>query len=128
MLCILDVDTTDQRQAALDVAAIIEVAMSTARREVAAPGFPMLYRSGVRYRSQDATACAFRGPKSVLERGHGDCKQLVIWRLAELRNAGEHATPRIIWLPEKSGLRAHALIRRENGTTEDPSVELGMKP
>jgi hypothetical protein len=66
-------------------------------------------------------------PADVLSRGGGDCKQLVVWRLGELRNAGEtDAAPRIVWLPEHKGFRAHALIRRANGDIEDPSVELGM--
>jgi len=126
MLCVLDIDTTDQKQAAKAVCAMLEVAMPRARREVAAKAVPELYKSGVRYVSQSAKACCFRQPSEVLARNGGDCKQLVLWRIAELREAGEHATPRVLWLTHKQGLQAHMQLRREDGTVEDPSVELGM--
>lgn len=125
MLCVLDVDTSDQEAAANAVVTLINVAVDMARGQKVPP----LYRSGVRYIRQSKDACAMRLPSDVHKRGGGDCKQLVIWRLAELRNAGESgATARIVWLPEKQGFRAHALIRRANGDIEDPSVELGMTP
>lgn len=126
MLCVLDIDTTDQKTAARAVCALLEVAMPRARREVATKAVPQLYKSGVRYQAQSPAACCFRQPSEVLARAGGDCKQLVLWRIAELREAGEHATPRVLWLTYKQGLQAHMQLRRKDGTIEDPSVCLGM--
>lgn len=127
MLVILDIDTSNQEQAALEVCEALEVAMSRARREVKAKKVPHLYAAGVKYIPQNPKACAMRPPTEVYKRGGGDCKQLVLWRIAELRESGIHATPRIIWLNAKQGLRAHAQLRLPDGTIEDPSFNLGMK-
>lgn len=125
MLCVIDIDTSNQERAAKQVCALIELAMPQAQQE--AKKLPPLFRSGVKYVSQDPKACAFRTPLDVYKRGGGDCKQLVLWRIAELRNAGQHATPRVIWLTEKQGLMAHAQLRLPDGSIEDPSHNLGMK-
>ena len=125
MLCVIDVDTSDKKRAADEVCALLEYAMTRARREVRT--VPRLYKAGVKYVKQSPKACAFCSPKIVYERKGGDCKQLVLWRIAELRELdGENATPRIIWLTDKLGLRAHAQVRRANGDIEDPSLLLGM--
>jgi hypothetical protein len=132
MLVVLDIEIggteAQKEQAALEICQCIEVAMSRARREVKARKVPHLHKSGVKYVAQDSRACALRPPTDVLKRGGGDCKQLVLWRIAELRESGVHATPRIIWLADKKGLRAHAQVRLPDGSTEDPSYNLGMKP
>lgn len=99
--------------------------MARARREVHL--VPRLYQSGVKYLRQNPRACEFRQPLDVYKRGGGDCKQLALWRIAELRELdGENATPRVMWMNEKVGLEAHALVRRADGTLEDPSLLLGM--
>lgn len=126
MLIVADVDTTDKEQAAREVCLFFDAAMPRARREVRS--LPPLYQSGVRYASQDPKACALRNPKSVFERKSGDCKQLVLWRIAELREHGVNATPRIIWLAQKDELVAHAQVRLPDGSIEDPSYNLGMPP
>lgn len=125
MLCVLDIETSNQEEAAKLVCSLIELAMPRAQRE--AKTLPPLFKSGVKYVSQDPKACAFRTPRDVFTRGGGDCKQLVLWRIAELRNSGQHATPRIIWLNDKRGLQAHAQLRLPDGSIEDPSYNLGMK-
>lgn len=126
MLCVIDIDTSHQESAALQLCSLIELVMTQARREVAA--LPDLYKSGAKYIPQPSAACAFRSPKDVHSRKGGDCKQLVVWRIAELREkARENATPRIIWLADKKGLSAHAQVRRADGTIEDPSLILGMR-
>jgi len=127
MLAVLDIDTSNQEQAAKEVCAVLEIAVDRARREIRSGKVPHLYKSGVKYAKQNPSACAFRTPIDVLERKQGDCKQLVLWRIAELREAGEDAKPRIMWIADKKGLRAHAQVRRANGTIEDPSALLGMK-
>lgn len=130
MLCVLDIEIGDteaeKERAAHELCHCFEIAMSRARREV--KSLPPLFKSGVKYKSQDPRACAFVNPKEVMKRGGGDCKQLVLWRIAELRNAGHNAMPRIVWLNGKKGLTAHAQLRHPDGTIEDPSYNLGMKP
>jgi hypothetical protein len=132
MLVVLDIEIggteAEKTRAAHEICQCIEVAVSRARREVAAKKVPHLFKSGVKYVQQDPRACAMRPPSEVMKRGGGDCKQLVLWRIAELRESGVHATPRIIWLADKKGLRAHAQVRLPDGSTEDPSYNLGMKP
>jgi len=127
MLAVLDIDTSNQEQAAKEVCAVLEIAVDRARREIRSKLVPHLYQSGVKYAKQNPSACAFRTPLDVFKRKQGDCKQLVLWRIAELREAGEDAKPRIMWIADKKGLRAHAQVRRGNGTIEDPSALLGMR-
>lgn len=126
MLCVVDIDTSNQEEAAALLILLFELNMARARREAAA--LPSLYKSGVKYVSQDPRACAFRTPKEVVERKGGDCKQLVLWRIAECRNAGIDCKPRIIWLNRKDKFVAHAQVRHPDGSVEDPSYNLGMKP
>lgn len=126
MLCVVDIDTTNQEEAAALLILLFELNMARARREAAT--LPSLYKSGVKYVSQDPRACAFRTPKEVVDRKGGDCKQLVLWRIAECRNAGIDCKPRIIWLNQKNKFVAHAQVRHPDGSVEDPSYNLGMKP
>lgn len=83
---------------------------------------PPLYRSGVRYRREPSGVESLVTAPVVYRRGHGDCGHLVAWRLAELRRAGERVTPRFTW----RGRAYHVVIRRADGTVEDPSLLLGM--
>ncbi len=60
----------------------------------------------------------------VLPRGWGDCEDVAAWRAAELRvYYGEPATAFARLMRE--GLY-HALVRRADGSEEDPSKILGM--
>jgi len=127
MLVVFEIDTKDQERAALLLCALTELLVPEASRSLKKASVPPLYKSGVKYEKQNPRACAFRMPPDVLKRKAGDCKQLVLWRMAELANAGEKATPRVIWLNNKTGLQAHILLRRADGNLEDPSVILGMK-
>jgi len=131
MLCLVNVDTTDREQAANEVCALAEVAIAEARRELRTGAIPFLYSSGVRFIEQSPNACCFRPPSEVLERKGGDCKQLTTWRIAELREAGIDAKPRVIWLEATDGqgvkgFIAHMLLRLPDNNLEDPSVNLGM--
>lgn len=67
---------------------------------------------------------AFLMPSEVIAVGIGDCDDLVIWRCAELQNAGELALPLVYWRPDRPGM--HAQVRRSNRTVEDPSRLMGM--
>jgi hypothetical protein len=61
----------------------------------------------------------------VLGRGWGDCDDLAPWHAASLRVTGvDKGATAIV---KKSGPnRWHAVVRRSNGTIEDPSREAGM--
>ena len=99
---------------------------------------PPLYRSGVRYQNEPKKWIIQGAPISIeefacipviIQRGFGDCDDLAPWRCAELRRAGEKAKIRITWKtnPVQGGKLFHIVVRRENGTIEDPSLKLGMR-
>lgn len=89
---------------------------------------PPLYMCGVRYRPEPDTGVEeFATIPVVLERKWGDCDDLACWRVAELREQGEKAKIRITWKRQPSGLWLyHVVVRRGNGSVEDPSAKLGM--
>jgi hypothetical protein len=102
---------------------------------------PPLYRSGIRYMEEPPSG-AMVGPNGpmlriedfalipvIIERGWGDCDDLSPWRIAELREAGERAKVRIQWKkhPETGQKLFHVVVRREDGSIEDPSLKLGMR-
>ena len=91
---------------------------------------PPVYKSGVRYKQEpeDGKPEEFAAIPMVLVRGWGDCDDLVSWRIAELRNAGENAKVRLKWAfdPIRGARMYHVLVRRSNGQVEDPSKRLGM--
>jgi hypothetical protein len=128
MLCIVDIDCTDQKRAAELLCQLFEICCEGAQQDIRKNGVPDLYRSGVRFAKQPPEACAFKKPSMVLKAGGGDCKQLVLWRMGDLLNAGVKVTPRIIWIPAPQGFMAHAQLRHNDGRIEDPSLNLGMRP
>lgn len=89
---------------------------------------PPLYRAGVRYQNEPKSwpIESFDSIPEVISRGWGDCDDLAPWRCAELRKAGERAKIRIQWKRLPEGKLFHIVVRRENGTIEDPSLILGM--
>ena len=92
---------------------------------------PPIYQSGVRYQLEpDGWECeSFDSIPAILARGWGDCDDLAPWRCAELRAQGEKAKIRIQWKQSPiSGQKLfHIVVRREDGSIEDPSALLGMK-
>lgn len=116
-------DIEGREQAGREVLRLLELLTDIAMRQAPTPD---LYRSGVRYKGEGNGVQRFRLPYDTHAQGVGDCKQLVVWRLAELRRAGEHATPAIMWERRPGGWRAHARVRRASGELEDPSMERGM--
>lgn len=82
-----------------------------------------LYKSGVRYAREPLGAEVWQTGLETLQLGYGDCEDLCAWRCAELRVAGEDATPYV--KDVRPGLR-HVLVRRANGKLECPSRALGM--
>lgn len=93
------------------------------------PNTPKLYESGVRYRLEPPGVEDFTDLVVLMRRGWGDCAQLVAWRVAELRVAGEKATIRVTWVrnPDNGKRMFHIQVRREDGRIEDPSTRLGMR-
>lgn len=96
------------------------------------PDTPLLYHSGVRYKNEPKGQPfeEFAPIPTLLERKWGDCDDLAPWRAAELRvRFREHATIRVQW--RKVGPRReklfHIVVRRADGSVEDPSHILGMR-
>lgn len=90
---------------------------------------PPLYQSGVRYRNEPVGYEWFDDILICLNRGWGDCDDLVAWRVAELREQGELAEVYMRWEPGRKnpGTRLfHVIVKRGNGELEDPSALLGM--
>lgn len=132
MLCVLELDTRDKSEEARKMQAqficdLTSLLVPLAAQNIKANKVPPLYKSGVKYHRQNPKACAYRWPSDVNKRRNGDCKQLVLWRAGELLNAGEPVTFRVMWLNHRDGFQAHILIRRKDGSWEDPSFILGMK-
>lgn len=95
--------------------------------------FPRLYtmaRKGrVRYEREREEGEEFADALTVLGRGWGDCDDLICWRIAELREAGENATVIIYARPRANpddGWKMHCQLRRANGRIEDPSRFMGL--
>jgi hypothetical protein len=84
---------------------------------------PAIYESGVRYIRRDAGE-RWQTPTETMRRGGGDCEDLATWRAAELRLHGEPA--RVIVYRSAPGV-LHAVVRRGDGSIEDPSRRLGMR-
>jgi hypothetical protein len=62
---------------------------------------------------------------TVLARGHGDCDDLAPWHAGSLRATG--TDPDAVAFVKRSGPnRWHALVRRGDGSIEDPSLAAGM--
>jgi len=89
---------------------------------------PKLYSSSVVYQTEPPGYDSFVDMYHTLRAGHGDCAHLAAWRVAELQEEGEAASLKVEWrvVPERPKL-FHVLVRRGNGTVEDPSRILGMK-
>ncbi len=97
------------------------------------PRAPLIYDSGVVWKRDVclapnvAGACErFVAIPLVIAEGFGDCDDLAPWRAAELRV--RFGQPRARAYPIRSpGIGWHILVRRNDGTKEDPSKLLGMK-
>lgn len=79
---------------------------------------PLLYESQTRYQSEPVGSEDWWNVDEVLRQGYGDCEDLAAYRAAELRTLGEPATVEIV--PTSRG-SYHAVVRRADGTIEDPS-------
>jgi hypothetical protein len=89
--------------------------------------FPWLYNTNVRFRPEPFKDGEHFDPIwIVVKRGWGDCDDLCSWRRAELKvRCGEDTTSRIVWPTQTR--KYHALVRRADGTWEDPSLVMLRK-
>jgi hypothetical protein len=90
-------------------------------------GTPPLYRAGIRYQRETGGREVWQDVPAILAARAGDCEDLAAWRAAELRMAGEKARATIRRAARPEGRRGyHAIVVRADGSTEDPSYQLGM--
>ena len=69
----------------------------------------------------------FRDIPAIIENNGGDCDNIAGWRVAELRVAGIPAKPYITWRRRPdNGMTYHAIVLWPDGSSEDPSLLLGM--
>ena len=85
---------------------------------------PDLYHDDVFYK----TTVEWEPIPAVQLRGHGDCKSLVAWRIAELRIRGIPCRPVFrYWTRPDGRFDYHILVMRNGAVFEDPSKVHGMK-
>jgi len=89
------------------------------------PHTPKLYAAGVRY-TREAGTEDWSGIKIGLRTKKMDCEDLGCWRVAELREAGEPAMPRVKFRNVHGFWHYHIQLVRGDGRIEDPSRILGM--
>lgn len=79
----------------------------------------------VRWKPEPPGAEHFDNASLVLKRGWGDCDDLAPWQAASLRHTGED--PGAIAEVHRSGPTTwHAVVRRSDGSIDDPSRAAGM--
>jgi hypothetical protein len=101
---------------------------------------PPLYESGIRFEYEPTHGSGdedFATPLDTLERGWGDCDDLVIYRLCELYaptvSFTQKGNPVVVdsraggCSCEWTGESMHVQVRLRNGTLEDPAVLLGAQ-
>lgn len=69
----------------------------------------------------------FREIPRIIENGGGDCDNVASWRAAELCELGIPAKPFITWRRRiDGGMTYHVIVLWPDGSSEDPSLLLGM--
>jgi hypothetical protein len=86
--------------------------------------YPLLYDSGVRYVREPPRSEVWQAPFHAMGTKAADCEDLSCWRSAELWAAGETAARPMV--RRISPRLRHILVRRADGSVEDPSLILGM--
>lgn len=79
---------------------------------------PRLYESAIKYRQPGKLA--WHTIADLYDLGWGDCKDLVAARCAELRVYDAEPAMPLVYETRRRG-RWHAVLRRADGTIEDPS-------
>lgn len=104
-----------------DIVEALEVLARVGKAQMLRRGIVPLYASGVRYKRESPKEI-WKPFLSTLRDGHGDCEDLVGWRVAELRLSGNPAYPAMY--RTRNGY--HAVVYRPDKGVEDPSEILGM--
>jgi hypothetical protein len=115
------------RKAALDAAleSVTRTVTGLVRSGKAPPAARMIKDKRVRWQPEPPGDEHFDLPQTIIGRGHGDCDDLAPWHAGSLRASG--IDPKARAFVKKSGPRRwHALVRRGDGTIEDPSLHAGM--
>lgn len=115
------------RKAALDAAleSVTRTNTGLIRSGKAPPAAKMIKAGKVRWQPEPPGDEHFDLPGTVIGRGHGDCDDLAPWHAASLRASG--IDPKARAIVKKSGPRRwHAIVRRGDGSIEDPSLHAGM--
>lgn len=86
---------------------------------------PPLYGGGIQYRREPARRERWQTAAETAARRQGDCEDLVAYRVAELWHAGERAAR--VHVRREGPTLFHVLVRRADGSIEDPSSKLGMR-
>ena len=94
-------------------------------REGSSPTFGEAVKSGVRWKPEPPGLESFDHGGKVAARGWGDCDDLAPLRSASLRVSGEDKGARAVVFKSGPG-RWHAIVKRSDGTFEDPSQTAGM--
>ncbi|SRR5712691_3985213 len=93
------------------------------RQEV--PTFERGLHYGIKWKPEPPGAEHFDHAATVLQRKWGDCDDLAPWHAASLRHTGED--PHAAAIVKRSGPnRWHAVVRRSDGSIDDPSKRAGM--
>lgn len=79
---------------------------------------PLLYEAGIRYRQPGKLR--WHTLADVYDLRRGDCKDLVAVRLAELRHYDSEPATAYVYETRRRG-SWHAVVRRADGSIEDPS-------
>ncbi len=89
---------------------------------------PKLYDSGIKYVEEELGKDQWQDIPETVKRGSGDCEDLASYRVSELRAAGEAANHAIEhrYNADEDIVLYHILVRRADGSIEDPSCKLGM--
>jgi hypothetical protein len=87
---------------------------------------PAFHPRHARWRPENFGEEHFDHAGIVVQRGWGDCDDLAPWRAASLRASGEDPGAVAIAVPSGPDMY-HAIVRRSDGSNDDPSVAAGMK-
>lgn len=104
---------------------LLEAMINIARMQLRDNKLPPLYKAGVVYVREKDTEI-WKDPIETYLDGFGDCEDLSIWRIAELRNNGKWAEPYIRYRVVDGVFIYHVLVKRASDKFEDPSKILGM--
>jgi len=84
-----------------------------------------LVQAGARWKPEPPGDEHFDNGGTIAQRGHGDCDDWAPLRAAELRATGQDPGAAAIVVPSGPNLW-HALVKRSDGSVDDPSVAAGM--